>query len=174
MFVNISKYTKHFKTYQNILYKLTNSTNNIGTEMGAGKRILEIIDYLKVSKNKFSTKYLGLSASTKVDHVINGRNDLTPEFAKEICDVVPEIRYDWLYKNEGEMLNQVIEKNNSKEYIDNIELNNLANAVIEHEDALIKIPKIQKVIERHALIMLNDKMPDLIEKIYSTIMTKKS
>ena len=111
---------------------------------------------------------LGLSASTKIDHIINGRNDITPEFAKEICDVVPEINYNWLLKNEGNKFVENYEKNISKKIFINSNLNELANTILEHEDQLMIIPKIRKMVERHALIMLNDKLPELIDRIYKT------
>ncbi len=134
--------------------------------MTSGERILFIIDHLKISKNKFSTKMLGLSASTKIDHIIKGRNDITPEFAKKICDVVPEINYSWLLRGEGEVFNNISSNGIDKIMINNNDLQSLANTVIEYEDQLVEIPKIKKMIERHALLMLNDKLPDLIDRIY--------
>lgn len=142
--------------------------------MTSGERILFVIDHLKVSKNKFSTKMLGLSASTKLDHIIKGRNDITKELAKEICSVVPEINYEWLYKGEGEIF---VENHGATKIYNSpidVDFNYLANALIEHEDELMKIPKVHKMIERHALIMLNDKMPDLVERIYSSVLARKS
>ncbi|GGX23716.1 hypothetical protein [Aquimarina muelleri] len=132
--------------------------------MDAGQRILKVIDHLKVSKNKFSTKLLGLSASTKIDHIIKGRNDLTSEFCNEICSVAPEINYTWLFKGEGEMLKENVE-DNKKSYED-IDIDDLALMVVEYEDELMKNSLFRKMIERHSLIMLNDKMPELIDRIY--------
>ncbi len=72
--------------------------------MNTPDRLLQVIAHLKISKNKFSTKLLGLSASTKVDNILKGKNDISPEFAAEICKVVPGLNYNWLYKGEGEMM----------------------------------------------------------------------
>ncbi len=137
--------------------------------MTSGERILAIIDYLKVSKNKFATKMLGLSASTKLDHIIKGRNDLTSEFAKEICTAVPQIKYEWLFKGQGEMLDEevLIETPVNSLVIDGINIEDLANIILKYEDELMKIPRFSKMIERHALKMLNDKMPDMIARIYN-------
>ncbi|WP_152537448.1 hypothetical protein [Aquimarina pacifica] len=135
--------------------------------MDAGERILMVIDFLKISKNKFSTKILGLSASTKIDHIIKGRNQLTADFASIICRAVPEINYEWLLRGNGEML-----KDTNKSLLDiddnatNIDINNLAFMAIKYEDELMKNPLFKKMIERHSLIMLNDKMPELIDRIY--------
>ncbi len=136
--------------------------------MTPGERILFVIDHLKVSKNKFSTKMLGLSASTKVDHIIKGRNDITPDFAKEICEVVPYVDYNWLLKGIGEPFVEDFDSDKKNSFTPQNQLNDLANAVLEYEDELMAIPKIRKMIERHALIMLNDKLPELIDRIYST------
>jgi len=131
--------------------------------MDTGERILKVIEHLKISKNKFSTKVLGLSASTKIDHIIKGRNDLTPEFCSEICTAVPELNYEWLLRGTGEMLNQapIPTKKNT-----DIDINDLALTVLEYEDELLKHSLFKKMIERHSLIMLNDKMPELIDRIY--------
>ncbi|MAQ76858.1 MAG: hypothetical protein CL613_11080 [Aquimarina sp.] len=142
--------------------------------MTPGERILFVIDHLKISKNKFSTKMLGLSASTKIDHIIKGRNDITPDFATEICKVVPEINYDWLLKDEGEPFTKQFKFKDASYNYSKKELNNLADTIIEYEDDLIEIPKIKKMIERHALIMLNEKLPDLIDRIYQTKLKSQS
>ncbi len=136
--------------------------------MTSGERILFIIEYLKVSKNKFSTKMLGLSASTKIDHIIKGRNEITPDFAKEICSVVPEINYNWLLKNQGEKFVENHDQTKRENFVNNSDVNELANTIIEHEDQLMEIPKIQKMVERHALIKLNEMLPDIIDRIYKT------
>lgn len=137
--------------------------------MSAGNRILEIIDYLKISKNKFSTKVLGLSASTKIDHIINGRNDLTSEFCGEICSAVPEINYNWLLRGQGEMLKKDIEKPTNQ--ITDLDINTLAHTAIEYEDDLMEHHLFRKMVERQSLIMLNEKMPELIDRIYKMIMS---
>ncbi|WP_271782248.1 hypothetical protein [Aquimarina algiphila] len=137
--------------------------------MGAGKRILQLIDYLKISKNKFSTKVLGLSASTKIDHIINGRNDLTSEFCGVICSAVPEINYNWLLKGEGEMLKKDVEKTTN--LITDMDINTLAHTAIEYEDDLMQHHLFKKMVERQSLIMLNEKMPELIDRIYRMIMS---
>ncbi|TPN87091.1 hypothetical protein [Aquimarina algicola] len=134
--------------------------------MTSGERILFVIEYLKVSKNKFSTKMLGLSASTKVDHIIKGRNEITPDFAKEICAVVPEISYNWLLKNEGDKFVKNHEKSKLENVASDSDINDLANTVVEYEDQLMEIPKIQKLVERHALIKLNEMLPEIIDRIY--------
>ena len=136
--------------------------------MTSGDRILAVIAHLKVSKNKFATKMLGLSASTKLDHIIKGRNELTPEFAKEICTVAPEIEYDWLFNGTGEMLNQEYLSTISHDalVVDGVNMGDLANAVLKYEDELMQVPRFSKMVERHALIMLNEKMPDMIARIY--------
>ena len=49
---------------------------------------------------------------------------------------------------------------------DDVDINDLAITVVQYEDELMKLPLINKMVERHALIMLNDKLPELIDRIY--------
>lgn len=132
--------------------------------MNTGERILALIDHHKVSKNKFATQMLGLVNGTKLDHLIKGRNDITPEFAKMICSAIPEISYIWLLKGEGEMFKE--DTTNDFLNTTNLDVNELAITVLKYEDQLLELPLFKKMIERHSLRMLNDKIPELMERLY--------
>ena len=66
------------------------------------------------------------------------------------------------------MLNEEYLNNSSYDtlVVDGVNIGDLANAALKYEDELMKVPRFSKMIERHALIMLNEKMPDMIARIY--------
>lgn len=125
----------------------------------AGERILELIDFLKISKNKFSTKVLGLSASTKIDNIIKGKNGISPEFANEICTAVPEISYEWLHKGSGDML---IKAPNKTIDFSEMDLEKLADVCVKKWEELKGVPVFKKQLLLDQTLSINEKFADII------------
>ena len=73
------------------------------TEKTAPERLLEVIEYSKMSKNAFA-KHIGHSNGTMIYHVLNGRNGISEKLTNEICKKFPEVNFLWLLKGIGKML----------------------------------------------------------------------
>ncbi len=79
--------------------------------MKASEKLIEILKHLKISANKFSVE-IGLENNTKIYHLKNDRNDISPEMANIIIKRYPELNYNWLITGVGEMLNEQAEEDN--------------------------------------------------------------
>ena len=71
--------------------------------MTDSEKIQSIIEYSKKSRRALGIE-LGYADGSFLFHVINGRNGISVNLAKKITDRYPEISYDWLLKNKGEMI----------------------------------------------------------------------
>lgn len=72
--------------------------------MNTDKERMELlISYLKVNGNELAAS-LGYKRSDRIYHVIRERNGISEGLARDICEVYPQISFDWLTKGEGEML----------------------------------------------------------------------
>ncbi|MHA8064994.1 S24 family peptidase [Aquirufa aurantiipilula] len=82
--------------------------------MNDSERILQLVDYLRHSKNAIG-KSLGDSNGSRLHYVVTGRNKISPKLARDIVTVYPQISYTWLLKGEGEMVNTDTENLHLKE-----------------------------------------------------------
>ena len=73
-----------------------------------------------------------------------------------------------MLKDQGDKFVENHDETKSANFVGNSDINELANTFVEYEDQLMKISKIQKIIERHALIKVNEMLPDIIDRIYKT------
>lgn len=87
-------------------------------------RIEKVLDYLKISANKFS-KEIGHNNNVKIQHIKSGRNEFSPDVASQIENRYPEFNFLWLLKGQGEMLKNGISMNGNNE--GNIQQMNLEN-----------------------------------------------
>ena len=74
--------------------------------MTDSERIQAVIEYSKKSRRALGIA-LGYTDGSFLFHVINGRNGISVKLAKKITDLFPEVSYDWLLKNKGEMIVEV-------------------------------------------------------------------
>ena len=117
-------------------------------------RILKIIDFKGVSSvNEFSTKYLGYSASQKINRLKNTQNKPSFDIVADIVNKFEDINANWLLTGKGEMLKAdklAIATVNDKDVIPLVSVTAIgrfgnASFNIESRDvkALYKIPKFQ-------------------------------
>ena len=72
-------------------------------KMLPAKRIDELLKYTGLRKNSLATK-LGFVNSGIFNHIQSGRNGISPNLARKICGVYPEISENWLLSGNGVML----------------------------------------------------------------------
>ena len=104
-------------------------------------RIQAVLFYLRKKTNTFA-KELGFSNGTVFYQIKSGRNGISPNLAKKICDACPEIDYKWLLTGLGEMLNDI--------EVDNSTTNKIAKDVSLKKHILeleIKIKKLEKELK---------------------------
>jgi len=63
-----------------------------------------LISRLKMSASEFSVS-LGLKRPDRIYHVLNGRNGISEELARDIMKKYDNVNFSWLMTGEGEMLN---------------------------------------------------------------------
>lgn len=80
---------------------------NITKTNNSKERLEDILEYLKISANKFS-KEIGHDNNVKIQHIKSGRNEISEEVAQDIENRYPEFNYQWLLKGKGEMLKNFI------------------------------------------------------------------
>lgn len=85
------------------------------------ERMMMLIKHLRKSKNAISLS-IGDKSSSRINFVLNGRNNISEKLAMDITDTYPHISYDWLISGEGE-----IEKKNDL----SIRFHNYSNKVSE-------------------------------------------
>ena len=81
----------------------------------------ELLDYLRLNTKSFSS-HIGLDRPDRIYHVIRGRNKVSKDLAKLICDKYPDINFRWVATGEGAMLkdegknpDEVIESSSDRE-----------------------------------------------------------
>jgi hypothetical protein len=62
----------------------------------------ELLDYLKINEREFSHS-LGLLPN-RINHILNGRHNVSPKMAKIIMSKYEDVDYNWLRTGEGEMI----------------------------------------------------------------------
>lgn len=67
------------------------------------ERMEVLLSYLRSNPNELA-KSLGYSRAQTIYFVTKGRNGISDKLARDICEVYPQISFDWLTKGEGEML----------------------------------------------------------------------
>ncbi len=108
--------------------------------MNSAKRLEEILNDLHISANKFA-KEIGYTSSTKIQHVRNGRNDISAEVANDIVKKYPEYNYEWVFKGAG---NKYVESKNAKRI--NNDIKSLPHAE-QMEMLYDHISKLETIIE---------------------------
>lgn len=66
-------------------------------------RLESILEYLKISANKFS-KEIGHDNNVKIQHIKSGRNEISEDVALDIENRYSEFNYLWILKGKGTML----------------------------------------------------------------------
>lgn len=66
------------------------------------ERMMMLIKHLRKSKNAISLS-IGDKSSSRINFVLNGRNNISEKLAMDITDTYPHISYDWLISGEGEI-----------------------------------------------------------------------
>lgn len=96
-----------------------------------GAAVLEkLLLYVKMNANRLANE-LGLNSNVVIYHIKNGRNKISADLAEKIVSRFPEIRYEWLLRGRGPMLNKetsektAIAADRKKESVEEI-LNNLS------------------------------------------------
>ncbi|WP_124642083.1 MULTISPECIES: helix-turn-helix domain-containing protein [Amniculibacterium] len=79
--------------------------------MTLNERISKIIEYSQFSLSEFADE-IDVQRSS-ISHITSGRNKPSLDFLIKVKDRFPELQWDWLIKNEGEML--ASEKNEAEE-----------------------------------------------------------
>jgi hypothetical protein len=102
--------------------------------MTESEKIKLIIDYSKMSRRALGIE-LGYKDGSFLFHVLKGRNGISRNLARKITDLFPEISYNWLLKDEGEMLKEPNSKS-IKELMEKIEF---LESHLRGQDARIKI-----------------------------------
>jgi hypothetical protein len=105
-------------------------------------RIQAVLFHLRKKTNTFA-KELGFSNGTVFYQIKSGRNGISPNLAKKICDACPEIDYKWLLTGLGEMLNNIEVDNSTTNKIAK-DIVSLKNHILELE---IKIKKLEKELK---------------------------
>ena len=72
-------------------------------------RLESILEYLKISANKFS-KEIGHDNNVKIQHIKSGRNEISEDVALDIENRYSEFNYLWILKGKGTMLKGEEEK----------------------------------------------------------------
>jgi transcriptional regulator with XRE-family HTH domain len=70
--------------------------------MNLNERISKIIEYSKLSVSEFADEIEVQRSS--ISHITSGRNKPSLDFLVKVKDKFPELEWDWLINNEGEML----------------------------------------------------------------------
>ncbi|MBS1548255.1 MAG: helix-turn-helix transcriptional regulator [Bacteroidetes bacterium] len=70
--------------------------------MNLNDRISKIIAYSKLSPSEFADE-IDVQRSS-ISHITSGRNKPSLDFLIKVKDRFPELQWDWLIKNEGEMI----------------------------------------------------------------------
>ncbi|MDC0371219.1 helix-turn-helix domain-containing protein [Flavobacteriaceae bacterium] len=101
------------------------------------------ISHIILEKTNTFAKELGFSNGTVFYQIKSGRNGISPNLAKKICDACPEIDYKWLLTGLGEMLNNIEVDNSTTNKIAK-DIVSLKNHILELE---IKIKKLEKELK---------------------------
>ena len=65
------------------------------------QRIKDIKKFLKINTNTELSQILGLKSSQIFTDIKNGRCGISPSLAKKICDLYPNISYEWIMTGNG-------------------------------------------------------------------------
>jgi plasmid maintenance system antidote protein VapI len=84
--------------------------------MNATKRLEVILAHLGKRKNTLA-KELGYINSGIFNHILSGRNGISPKLAQKICSLYPEINEKWVLTGKGDMLHDLNVNNNDANYI---------------------------------------------------------
>ncbi|ASK29681.1 hypothetical protein CEY12_05990 [Chryseobacterium sp. T16E-39] len=99
--------------------------------------LYDLILYLKTKPKTFSES-LGHVRVDRVYNVLNGKNNLSADLAKEIIAVYPQVKYEWLISGNGNMLIDSDEIVSSKESIKDLphgkQMELLLNRIVSLED----------------------------------------
>lgn len=73
--------------------------------MESRERLQKVLDYLKISANKFS-KSLDLTRADGVYSILKGVYEISENFALKVVAKYPQISYEWLLYGDGEMIRE--------------------------------------------------------------------
>ena len=107
--------------------------------MKYSERLLKVLSYTKKSRRALGIE-LGHGSGATIGYIINERNGISAKVAAAICEKYPEISYDWIMNDKGEMLLPVSESENGNRFqsIDLIEIIKGQNARIEILEQQVK------------------------------------
>jgi len=71
--------------------------------MNDSERLVAILEHLGKRKNTLA-KELGYINSGILNHILHGRNGISPTLASKICTAYPEINKKWLLTGKGTMI----------------------------------------------------------------------
>ena len=118
-----------------------------------GKRIEEVINYLKLNKNSFSRK-IGMSSNVTIGRILNENRNPHPSTLQKIVSCFPQISYEWLLTGDGDML---------KDAPDNIEHTN-QQAEDMNVSVFLKVLAEEQSLTREALAQ-NSRLIAIIERL---------
>ena len=107
--------------------------------MKDSERLLKVLSYTKKSRRALGIE-LGHGSGATIGYIINERNGISAKVAAAICEKYPEISYDWIMNDKGEMLLPVSESENGNRFqsIDLFEIIKGQNARIEILEQQVK------------------------------------
>lgn len=74
----------------------------------------ELLDHLAETPTSFA-RSIGLKRETRILNVLNGRNNISADLCKIIKNAYPEVRTSWLMTGEGDMFEDVANKEDLEE-----------------------------------------------------------
>jgi len=107
--------------------------------MKYSERLLRVLTYTKKSRRALGIE-LGHGSGTTIGYIINERNGISAKVAAAICEKYPEISFDWIMNDKGEMLLKKSESENDTRFqsIDLIERIKGQNSRIEILEQQVK------------------------------------